>query len=926
MARGNTPPKRQLWRPLKSGRDLAWLERALKQPLLQLLLFVLYIITLVAVMTAGFQPREAPLEADQIGKVARREIKASREFIFEEKDPEATAKQRQRAAELIPPVYDWHEDRRVELRDKVHRAFVQMRKGLASPGVEFSAPAAPAEDESAPQLWPEESESQRIAKLSPEARQELAKTLRAERFDPEFPISLGDEDFALLAQEGFSTRHELLLVGLIDEAMSRMIVTTTGPIETHPKHGISLRRMRQGTLLVEYHMRDVLERVIAAEDIPEIVRSSSRAQASEFKDRTSRLLLLNLAAALIKPNTEYNETLTQEKREAASRAVPDTIRKDVFLKGQLVLDRGQRIDARHVRIYQEMSASGEDMDRAQLVLGMVMLTLLVITVLYLFGRHNLPAFELRLKDYAFMATVLMLFLLIARLGKSISYTFSEQLPAEAVQFGVPIAAGAMLVRLMLKTQHAIIFSAVLSILVGFVLDTPVFIVTYTLIGSLIGIGYVRQVKRRLALMNAGLIIGIANVLMIAGFLLLQGDLFALDSLSHLTLGLLGGLACGSLILAGLPVFEWGFRYTTDIKLLELSDMNHPLLRELILRAPGSYHHSMVVGSLCEAAAEAIGCNSLLARVGAYYHDIGKAKNPGYFAENQKYGENPHDKLKPNMSALILKAHVKDGVEMGRQGKLPQEIIDFIAQHHGTSLIAYFYHKAKQLEDPDIPEVNEKDYRYPGPKPQSRETAICLLADGVEAASRAMQGPTPAKLKGLVQNMINRAFTEGQLDECDLTLKDLNIIAQAFLRILTGIYHHRPEYPDQKKAAQATPASLKTSSPNISAPAAPQTQEPRRRAKPTPGTKSGERPAPKPTQEHARTSSPAQANQETAQEPKRTTQPHAKVEQAQAHAQEKLDGEHGAVASGERPQTPPDQDPKADAKEEGRPSLPRLGAP
>jgi putative nucleotidyltransferase with HDIG domain len=217
-----------------------------------------------------------------------------------------------------------------------------------------------------------------------------------------------------------------------------------------------------------------------------------------------------------------------------------------------------------------------------------------------------------------------------------------------------------------------------------------------------------------------------------------------------------------------------------------------------MQAPGSYHHSMMVGSLCEAAAEKIGCNPLLARVGAYYHDIGKAKNPQYFAENQKLGVNPHDKLKPNMSALIIKAHVKDGLEMARHHRLPVVIQDFIVQHHGTSLIAYFYHKAKSLEDPDIQEVDENDYRYPGPKPRSRETAICLLADGVEAASRAMPDPTPARLKGLVQKMISKAFTDGQLDECGLTLHDLNKIAEAFNRILAGIYHHRPEYPTERK--------------------------------------------------------------------------------------------------------------------------------
>jgi putative nucleotidyltransferase with HDIG domain len=216
----------------------------------------------------------------------------------------------------------------------------------------------------------------------------------------------------------------------------------------------------------------------------------------------------------------------------------------------------------------------------------------------------------------------------------------------------------------------------------------------------------------------------------------------------------------------------------------------------------------LVGTLAKEACEAIRANPLLARVGAYYHDIGKGRNPQYFAENMRAGHNPHDKLKPHMSALIIKAHVKDGLELARQHGLPQEIQDFIAMHHGTTLISYFYHRAKSQEDPDIPEVEEEDYRYPGPKPQTRETAIVMLADGIEAATRAMPDPTPARIKGLVQTMINKLFADGQFDECDLTLKDLNAIAKAFIRVLTSMYHTRPQYPDQGKHPGAKPAPKK----------------------------------------------------------------------------------------------------------------------
>ena len=449
----------------------------------------------------------------------------------------------------------------------------------------------------------------------------------------------------------------------------------------------------------------------------------------------------------------------------------------------------------------------------------MVIALLVLIVFFLFGRFNIPSFRPRAKDVYFLGTALLLFMLLTRLGKAVGAELLGELPAIPVQaweFLIPVAGFGMLVRLMLRSEFTAIASLVFGLLVGFVADNSLFFAVYATTGCLVGAASVRQVKNRLSLMWSGLAIGAVNAGMVVGYQLLLGELLGVDALLAVLMAFGGGLLSGFFVSAVLPVFEAGFSYTTDIKLLELANLNHPLLRELILRAPGSYHHSMMVGSLCEAAAEAIGANALLARVGSYYHDIGKMKNPQYFAENQRAGENPHDKLKPNMSSLIIKSHVKDGLEMARQGRLPREIQDFIAQHHGTSLIAYFYHKAKGLEDPDIPEVEEKDYRYPGPRPQTRETAICMLADGIEAASRAQQNPTPAQLKGLVQKMINRAFTDGQLDECDLTLKDLNAIAEAFIRILTGIYHHRPQYPRRyprrqrrrgpRRAVPAAPAS------------------------------------------------------------------------------------------------------------------------
>jgi cyclic-di-AMP phosphodiesterase PgpH len=263
-----------------------------------------------------------------------------------------------------------------------------------------------------------------------------------------------------------------------------------------------------------------------------------------------------------------------------------------------------------------------------------------------------------------------------------------------------------------------------------------------------------------------------------------------------------GLALGSavllvpmLVLTLTPAAEGAFGYASDLKLLELANLNHPALKELVLQAPGTYHHSIIMGSLVEAAAEAIGANPLLARSCAYYHDIGKGRNPAYFGENQK-GENAHDQLAAAMSAVIIKRHVTDGLEMARQHKLPRRVADAIPQHHGTRLVGYFFNKAKQEHEgkEGSPAVDEAVFRYAGPKPQFRETALVMIADAVEAASRAMPEPTPEKLRGLVQKLINTIFSEGQLDECDLTLRDLRLIAESFVNTLDGIYHSRPQYP------------------------------------------------------------------------------------------------------------------------------------
>lgn len=821
MSKGPSPTRknRSVFSSPRPEKGLERLQKLQGNLFVQLTLFLAFVLSAVAVMTAGFNVREIALDATQIGTPTLRAVTASRDFTYVEKDAARTEARRDSVARSVPSVYDWREGLGETLRDDIRRAFSSMRTSIAARLREealLNKPSpAPPGDESAPAVAMSDTEV--IATADPERVITLARELRQEHFTPHFPAPLNDPDFERFARHGFSPRLENALSMLVHDIMGNLIVPSSRVIEEERERGIYLRRMRDDKVLIEYHVTDLRGRLTGREAIPGMLRELVQQRDLLSDSPRLRATVVNVINHAARPNTTYNEAMTLEKREAARRAVEDVVLREDFRKGQVIVDEGQLVTARHVRIYQRMVEEDELWNATQLIAGLILFTLILFVTFYLFGHHNISEFKLTPRDIGFMGVTMLLFLLTARLGKAMSYAIAEQMtsvPAEAWLFLIPVAGAGMLVRLILRSEHTIIFSIVYALLVGLIMDELLFYSSFTLIGCLVGAGFVRQINHRLGLIWSGLLIGGVNALVMMGYLLTQGELFQAETLGMLTLAFTGGIASGFFVHTILPVFEWSFGYTTDIKLLELANLNNPLMRELILRAPGSYHHSMMVGSLCEAAAEEIGCNSLLARVGAYYHDIGKARNPGYFAENQKYGENPHDKLKPNMSALIIKAHVKDGVEMARQHRLPREIIAFIEQHHGTSLISYFYHKAKQLEDPDIPEVDEKDYRYPGPKPQTRETAICLLADGIEAASRAMPNKSPARLKGLVQTMINRAFTDGQLDECDLTLKDLNLIAAAFTRILTGIYHHRPEYPDQKKgkdSGKAKDSGVKPSS-------------------------------------------------------------------------------------------------------------------
>jgi cyclic-di-AMP phosphodiesterase PgpH len=422
-----------------------------------------------------------------------------------------------------------------------------------------------------------------------------------------------------------------------------------------------------------------------------------------------------------------------------------------------------------------------------LVLGSSSYPLIIPLLLFFLGLH------LYFVKKANIRLLLNLSLLLAILVFT-THVFRSY--PEVSHYYIPIASFAMLTMLLLNDLQitflmAFIASMIVTLMTG---GNITFMLTFFL-GGLTGAYAVKDARTRSRLLTAGAYVSLMQVLC---HLLLNPVINKVEFMTILKPLLLNGIVCIAVVAFTLRIFETIFGEITNFSLLELSDAsNQRLLKRMIVEAPGTYHHSLIVSNLAEAAADAIGAHGLLARVGSYYHDIGKLVKPEYFTENQLMAGNKHDDLEPSMSRLVILNHVKEGIELARKHRLNQKIVDFIPQHHGTALIFYFYQRA--LEEAGGEKIDEENYRYPGPKPQTRETAIVLLADSVEGATRALDEHTPARIQEVVRKVINNKFIDGQLDECNLTLKDIEVIASTFTRVLTAMYHGRVKYPEKKAA-------------------------------------------------------------------------------------------------------------------------------
>lgn len=444
--------------------------------------------------------------------------------------------------------------------------------------------------------------------------------------------------------------------------------------------------------------------------------------------------------------------------------------------------------------------------RLSVTFGRMIIVFLSLFIIQSYAYLSLVRYRPSFKDLLLLHFLLISSILILWFGKILSIALSQYLTQfdtfkditpQILHYAIPFACGALLISAVKGLNYGLVFSVCFSIIVGFYLPQDILIIPFVLVTSLIASLSLENFRSRATYLRVGFKVGLIAVPFSLVSLVFSGDASLVSISFRIFFSLLGGFLA-VIIAAGLtPLLEFLGGYVTDLRLIEMSTLDHPLLKNLSIQAPGTWNHSMVIGMMVESAAGEIGANPVLARVGAYFHDIGKTKKPLYFVENQSGGVNRHDKLSPSMSALIIRSHVKDGVDMALEHRVPKAIIDLIEQHHGTSLIEYFYNKAcKEAEESDEnTEVDESLYRYPGPKPQTREAGILMLADIIESSSRVLPDFSPDRIQMHVQKIVNRVFASGQLEQSDLTLRDLHRIARSFTRVLNSIHHQRIAYDD-----------------------------------------------------------------------------------------------------------------------------------
>ncbi len=695
------------------------------------------------------------------GDVADRDIKASRDFLIEDKD--ATNQNKVKAAEAVPTVYDFDSGLSKAINKRVKMAFL-------IPGKFFLADNGGSDPSLSTVMT---------------TKKDFEKAMG-------IPISRGA--FIILFKNKFSDRIIEKILAIVSNILKNGVVANKELLLKEEGKGIDLRTIggKQEKIV------NNLKTFYGPDQAKTMVRIIGDPLLKGM-DYNLANLIVDISQRLLRPNITINKSETDKRiRQAQSKIKPVLYK---IKQGEMILREGDIVNdvtIMKLKAMENQITGEKDIFLARTGTALIIMFVLLV-VYFLLLKNHVSLKKHHNKNIIFLSSMLILFLFMAKFAAPIAGSINLDLPfnlsSASIFMGLPMAAGSMTVCLFVNFDIALYFALVLSLFSSLIFGGCIEIFVFFFLSSTAAAYWVKGCKMRKGFITTGLKLSFFNACLAFSLNIYSAQssigLISKDSLLAFTGGIISGV-----ITAGLaPLVEILFDYTSESKFLELSNLDQPIMKRLMIEAPGTYNHSVIVASLAEAAAEAIETSCLKTKVCALYHDIGKLDRPLYFIENQTDGKNRHDKLSPSMSALILIQHIKKGVEIAKKKKLGMDIVDTIQQHHGTSLIRYFYNKSIKINGKDA--VNEDDFRYPGPKPQTRVAGIVMLADVVEAALRTLERPTSARIQGRVQELINAIFADGQLEECELTLKDLHHIAKSFNKILTGIYHHRIEYSDKQ---------------------------------------------------------------------------------------------------------------------------------
>jgi putative nucleotidyltransferase with HDIG domain len=595
---------------------------------------------------------------------------------------------------------------------------------------------------------------------------------------------------APLARLRFSSDLQQSLSEALSWSMRGLVVGNKAVLERAEAIALIHLPVRREERLTDYGA--IVDVSAAREDIRREVAGRLDLRAADEQ------ALAEFAASFVDANVAFDSDQTQQRqREAVDNVPPVTVR---LPRGHVLARKGERVSSATLeRIDSARAAAHGGLGWHGWASILLVLSLLAF-FLYRYGGYHQRNYRKHKHLHALLVLMLLLMMTMTRAIQWVAREAIENLSEpfnqlDAYTYLIPLGAGAIIIALLANGRIATVYTAFASLLFGALNGYDFYVTAWAMLVQLSGVYAISAYRARTVLLRAGFVVGSAGAILALAVEALRGEVDSpAQSLYGAGLAFVGGaVGVGLLISFLLPLLERMFHVLTDVRLLELSNVDNPLLQQLAVKAPGSYNHSLVVGTLAEEGARAIGANSLFCRVAAVYHDIGKINHPEYYVENQR-GRNPHDRLTPSMSALVIASHVKDGIKLASEAGLPEQIIDIIPQHHGTKLMGYFYEKAKSMADPALGPVKEEDFRYPGPKPQTREAAIFMLADSVEAAARTIDEPTSNRLKEMISKITNSIVLDRQLDNCDLTFADLERIQQAFHRLLVGMYHHRVDYP------------------------------------------------------------------------------------------------------------------------------------